>query len=188
MDIRPESPTYGKSLGAELGDALRVEVENEAAMEALGAHLAQAVAGDGLTVALQGTLGAGKTTLTRGFLRARGHQGKVKSPTFTLVEPYDFPEGAVYHFDLYRLTDPEELELLGVRDYFVPGAICLVEWPERGEGVLPVPDLRFDIRYRDEGRTVDMAAGSVRGGVVLAALIQLLLSDNTTPILEPTLD
>jgi len=160
-----------------------VVIENEVAMETLGACLARTVGRGGLSVALQGPLGAGKTTLARGFLREWGYLGTVKSPTFTLVEPYDLPMGTVYHFDLYRLLDPEELELIGVRDYFVPGVICLVEWPEKGEGMLPVLDLRVDIHYQEEGRIAEITAGSPRGGEVLT---HLLRSYNSFSMLEPT--
>ncbi len=148
-------------------------------MESLGASLAQATTG-GLTVALCGTLGAGKTTLTRGFLRALGHTGTVKSPTFTVIEPYDLARGALYHFDLYRLNDPTELELLGLRDYFSPGAICLVEWPERGDGVLPALDLRVEIHYCDQGRSVDIQATTPQGSNLVETLSALLHKSNDT--------
>lgn len=95
----------------------------------------------GGTIYLQGDLGAGKTTLTRGVLRGYGYGGAVKSPTYTLVEPYQFPQCNIYHFDLYRLSDPEEVTYLGTDDYFSADNLCLVEWAERGRDTLPAADL-----------------------------------------------
>lgn len=136
--------------------------EGDAAMEALGAAIGEAVQGRGV-IYLQGDLGAGKTTLSRGLIRGRGHGGAVKSPTFTLVEPYELATGAVYHFDLYRLLDPEELEFLGVRDYFIPESLCLVEWPDKGKGVLPTADLTITISPKGPGRQLQIEGHSPRG-------------------------
>jgi len=135
-------------------------VETPEAMETLGASLAPRFA-PGLVIFLHGELGAGKTTLIRGILRGLGYDGAVKSPTYTLVEPYRLAGMPVFHFDLYRLRDPEELEFLGVRDYLEGHGVCLVEWAERGAGVLPAPDVDIVIEQSGgAGRLVRLLARS----------------------------
>ncbi len=145
-----------------------LDVADAAAMEALGARLAEArTAG---IIYLEGELGAGKTTLARGLLRALGHSGKVRSPTYTLIEPYLLDSGAVYHLDLYRLADPQELEDLGLRDLLAEKALLLVEWPERGAGVMPAADLRVGIEHRRAGRRVTLEPLSAAGEHLLTTL------------------
>jgi tRNA threonylcarbamoyladenosine biosynthesis protein TsaE len=105
---------------------------------------------------LQGTLGAGKTTLVRSLLTAAGHQGTVKSPTYTLVEEYDIHQQKIFHFDLYRTHDPEELEFMGIRDYMAVHAICFIEWAELGTPFLPTPDFIFKLSIHDEKRILTL--------------------------------
>jgi tRNA threonylcarbamoyladenosine biosynthesis protein TsaE len=105
---------------------------------------------------LQGDLGAGKTTLVRGFLRGAGFTGAVKSPTFTLVEEYNLGERKIFHFDLYRLNDPEELEWIGIRDYFSQNCLCFIEWAERGTGFLPSPEVIISLTVHNLGRNLKL--------------------------------
>ena len=138
-------------------------------MVSCGAALA-AAAEPGLVIFLQGDLGMGKTTLARGFIQSLGHKGAVKSPTYTLVEPYQLEKLQVYHFDLYRLGDAEELEFMGIRDYFGDKSVCLVEWPERGTGALPPADLVVHIEREGLGRRLAFYASTGPGKRVVTRL------------------
>ena len=143
------------------------------AQSRFGAQLA-AVCPSRALIYLQGDLGTGKTTLVRGFLRGRGERGAVRSPTFTLIEPYDLKDGKLYHLDLYRLADPEELEFLGWRDLVAEQAVVFVEWPERGTGWLPVPDLLIVLKHAESGRVAILLPKSPTGDAILLALAELI--------------
>ena len=145
---------------------LHWDLPAEADTVALGRQLAGVLANGGVLY-LEGDLGAGKTTLSRGLIQALGHSGAVKSPTYTLVEPYELASGPLYHFDLYRLADPEELELIGIRDYAAPNAICIVEWPEKGGELVPGPDLVLTLAKSGRGRKATLIANS-RSGLLMA--------------------
>lgn len=141
-------------------------LESESAQLDYAWRLAQACA-SGLVIYLQGPLGAGKTTFARGFLRGLGHAGKVKSPTYTLLEEYLLDGRCCFHFDLYRLSDPEELEFMGIRDFTLERDILLIEWPDRGAGFLPQADLLVDIDYARNGRSLVLKSLSDKGNAVL---------------------
>jgi tRNA threonylcarbamoyladenosine biosynthesis protein TsaE len=135
---------------------------DETATLLLGAQFAQ-ILRLGLVIFLSGDLGAGKTTLARGILRGLGYQGKVKSPTYNLVELYKISKLYLYHFDFYRFEEPTEWEDAGFREYFNADSICLVEWPVKANGLLPQADLTFLFHLSDPGRTVEISAGTEAG-------------------------
>lgn len=151
---------------------VQVELASEAAMIQFGQRIAELVT-ERLLITLKGDLGSGKTTLSRGILKGLGHQGAVKSPTYTLVEPYQLDLGAVYHFDLYRLVDAEELEYIGFTDYLADGKLCLIEWPEQGAGFLPQADIAIEINQLGEGRCVTLCAYSACGEQLVSHLEQV---------------
>lgn len=142
-------------------------VADEQAMMALGTRLAQILTA-GCQVHLYGELGAGKTTLVRALLRAMGYSAAVKSPTYTLIEPYEVNGQPIYHFDLYRLADPEELEFLGYRDCLDTRSLCLVEWPERAAEYLQAADILIEIKHLPEGRQVRIGTETGLGQTLLA--------------------
>jgi tRNA threonylcarbamoyladenosine biosynthesis protein TsaE len=145
------------------------ELANEEATVALASKLSK-LCHQGMVIYLEGDLGAGKTTFSRGFIQGLGHIGNVKSPTYTLVEPYEIADWRVFHFDLYRLSDPEELEFMGIRDYFDSDCICLIEWPDKGAGLLALADLHISIGFTQTGRVLSMQAKSAKGSNLLKQL------------------
>ncbi len=144
-------------------------IPDDQAMRALGARLA-ALCPARILIYLDGDLGAGKSTLARGFINGRGYSGHVKSPTYTLVESYQTVSGSIYHLDLYRLSDAEELEFIGIREFFADGVACLVEWPDKGQGILPQPDLRVHIDHVGQGREITIEAINQRSEDIINKL------------------
>src|SRR5262249_25767744 len=143
-------------------------IPNESQMHELGAKLAHSINfATGCVIYLAGDLGVGKTTLVRGFLRALGFTSKIKSPTYTLVETYEINNKIIYHFDLYRIADPEELELIGIRDYAKRDAIIFIEWPERAELLLPEADLSCYIAFSNHGRNITIKGLTENGNLIL---------------------
>ena len=143
-------------------------LDQDATVE-IGGQLASALK-QATLIFLHGDLGAGKTTFSRGVIQGLGHKGNVKSPTYTLVEPYELQGINAYHFDLYRLADPEELEFMGFRDYLEQKAVCLIEWPQKGQGLLPQPDLDIELQYRDEQRQIIITANTNIGEAIVNEL------------------
>ena len=150
-----------------MGSDFSLDLADEAATLEFGAAIGKAIVPN-LAIYLHGDLGAGKTTLVRGLLHGLGYVGKVKSPTYTLVEPYEMLDSHsaplnLYHFDLYRFNDEEEWEAAGFRDYFNAGSVCLIEWPEKAAQVLPAPDIEISFNIKEAGRSVHVSAHSERG-------------------------
>jgi len=156
---------------------MQVTLPDEKAHVAFGETLGRIFQGRG-RLYLHGDLGTGKTTLTRGVLRAYGYQGAVKSPTYTLIEPYEVDGKRVYHLDLYRLGDPEELEFIGGRDVLADDALCVIEWPSRGSGWLPPADVHVTLEVDGDGRRATLESESPRGDALLEALDGRVTSDN----------
>jgi tRNA threonylcarbamoyladenosine biosynthesis protein TsaE len=140
------------------------------ATESLAHELARALPENvaGWIILLEGELGSGKSTLARAMLRELGHTGTVPSPTYTLIEPYCLDKKTVYHIDLYRISDPEELDYLGWSD--LEDGLRLIEWPERAEGLADQSDVRIRLRYDGNGRTAELQGTSDRGKRYLARL------------------
>jgi tRNA threonylcarbamoyladenosine biosynthesis protein TsaE len=150
-----------------MGNDFTLDLADEAATIEFGAAIAKVIVPE-LTIYLHGDLGAGKTTLVRGLLRGLGYVGRVKSPTYTLVEPYEMLDSHsapldLYHFDLYRFNDEEEWEAAGFRDHFNAHSVCLIEWPEKAAQVLPEPDIEINFDIRADGRIVHVSAHTARG-------------------------
>lgn len=153
----------------------RLPLSSEAATLALGAALAQG-ASPGRVLFLSGDLGAGKTTLVRGLVRALGWTGRVKSPTYALVEIYAFSRLNLYHFDFYRFKDREEWVSSGFREHFNPESLCVVEWPEMAEGLLPLPDLHIRLEITAKARSAAFQAHSDSGREWRQSALASLLS------------
>jgi len=146
-----------------------IALVTEQATEQFGVSLAKLIEAP-LVVYLEGELGAGKTRLARAILHGLGHKGNVKSPTYTLVEPYTLDAMRCFHFDLYRLADPMELDFMGIRDYFENDCLCLIEWPEKGRGMIEKADLDVLMTYQGSGRHCTVYAKTPRAEQLLEQL------------------
>jgi len=149
-----------------------MHLPDETATRALGARLARVIE-PGLALYFHGDLGSGKTTLARGLLRGLGYQGRVRSPTYTLVELYTISRLNLYHFDFYRFKDPEEWRDAGFNEYFNDASVCLVEWPEKAAGLLPAADLDIALALAGDGRDLRVCAGTERGKACLHRLMHV---------------
>ena len=149
---------------------MQIFLADDTASIALGQQFASNIPEQQFIIHLQGDLGAGKTTFSRGLIQALGHDGNVKSPTYTLVEHYQLNDRDIFHFDLYRLVDPEELDYLGIDDYFAGNAICLIEWPQNAANNLPKPDILIELSYLKSGRNVQITGFSESGKDLLKNL------------------
>jgi tRNA threonylcarbamoyladenosine biosynthesis protein TsaE len=145
-----------------IGPTREAWLADPAATEALGRQLAPCLKA-GMLVALKGDLGSGKTTLVRSILQALGVEGRIKSPTYPLLETYAVSSLYLYHFDFYRIASASELEDAGFRECFDGHGLCLVEWPERAGSWLPAADVTIELRAMDNGRQVTLTAGSTMG-------------------------
>jgi len=152
-----------------------LKLPDAAATARLGAAAAKGIA-PGRVLHLSGELGTGKTTLVRGLLRALGVQGPVKSPTYAWVEPYSISSLDLYHFDFYRFDKKTEWLSSGLREYFTPDSVCVVEWPERAGAGLPPPDLAVRLSYERGARRAAVEAHSAEGEAWLASLRASLAS------------
>ena len=153
---------------------LELHLPEETATSAFGARLARVIA-PGLSFHLHGDLGSGKTTLVRGLLRGLGYQGRVKSPTYALVELYTVSRLNLYHFDFYRFRDPKEWRDAGLDEYFDGASVCLVEWPEKAAGLLPGADLDIAFEFAGDGRDLSVRAGTESGKACIERLMQMPL-------------
>lgn len=147
-----------------------IDLINSEETETLGERCANFLTAP-MVIHLHGDLGAGKTTFVRALLRGLGVTGAIKSPTFTIVEPYTINDMMIYHFDLYRLTEPSELEYIGLRDYVGPESVCIFEWPEHGAGVIPEADLEIALSIALPGRKIKIQSVTEKGNRFMKELL-----------------
>ena len=162
-----------QQLEANLQQDMKLDLQSEADTQWLGELIAQKIQAPTI-IYLQGELGVGKTRLVRAIIQSLGHRGNVKSPTYTLVEPYRLQDYNIHHFDLYRISDPEELEYLGIRDYFDQSSISFIEWPDNGKGWLAPADILISLEFLGEGRNCTVQAKTEVGNMLLSKLKQNL--------------